>query len=94
MVVAPSVEDRWDIEPRWSAGSKDGGESGIEGDASLSETSSEYGDWKIEGRIDLSVAAPSGEDKDVEATSKETQSWGIVMDPVESGWTVAWSSYP
>ena len=94
VVVAPSVEDRGDFGSRWSAGSKDGGESEIGGDASLSEKSSDFGDWKIGGCVDSSVAAPSGEDEGVEAASKGTQSGGIVMDPVESGCTVAWSSYP
>ena len=41
-----------------------------------------------------SVAAPSDDDKGVDATSKGTQSGGIVIDPVESGWTVGWSSCP
>ena len=41
-----------------------------------------------------SVAAPSDDGKGVDAASKGTHSGGIVIDPVESGLTVAWSSCP
>ena len=42
----------------------------------------------------LSVAAPYEADKGVDAASKGTQSGGILIEVVESGWTVAWSSCP
>ena len=51
------------------------------------------GDWKVGGSADSSGTAPSGEDKGMEAASKGTQSGGMVIDPVESGWTAAWSSF-
>ena len=48
----------------------------------------------IVGRCAASSVAPSDDDDGVGAVSKGTQAEGIVIEPVKSGWTLAWSSCP